>query len=136
VESLDHVTPRYLGHPMKSGLEAGFLLDRLWHQIRGELEQSKRPALLALAEVLADAAVPYAIIGGLALQMHQAEPRTTLVIDVAVHDRQSCLAPRWSRRGCATPATSRIHRTGSARTASRCSSRTILLWRQPSIARK
>jgi hypothetical protein len=28
--------------------------------------------------------VPYAIIGGIALQVHQAEPRTTLAIDVVV----------------------------------------------------
>lgn len=74
---------------MKSGLEAGFLLDHLWHQIRGEMEQSKRPTLLALAKVLADATVPYAIIGGVALQIHQAEPRTTLDIDVAVRDRHA-----------------------------------------------
>lgn len=72
---------------MMDGLEVGFLLDQLWHEIRGEMEQSKRPALSALAKVLADAAVPYAIIGGVALQVHQAEPRTTLDIDLAVADR-------------------------------------------------
>jgi hypothetical protein len=48
------------------------------------MERTKRPALLALARVLAEAAVPYAIIGGVALQVHQTEPRTTLDIDVAV----------------------------------------------------
>jgi len=36
---------------------------------------------LALARVLAEAAVPYAIIGGVALQVHHTEPRTTLGID-------------------------------------------------------
>jgi predicted nucleotidyltransferase len=77
---------------MTSGLEAGFLLDHLWHQIRGEMERSKRPALLALAKALADAAVPYAIIGGVALQVHQADPRTTLDIDLAVTSRR--LIPR------------------------------------------
>lgn len=45
---------------------------------------TKRPALLALAKVLADTATPYAIIGGIALQVHHAEPRTTLDIDLAV----------------------------------------------------
>ena len=39
---------------------------------------------LALARIFAEAHVPYAIIGGVALQVHQAEPRTTLDIDVAV----------------------------------------------------
>jgi hypothetical protein len=49
---------------MMTGLAAGFLLDRQWHWLRGEIEQSKRPALLALARVLADVKIPYAIIGG------------------------------------------------------------------------
>ncbi|HKA54438.1 MAG TPA: nucleotidyl transferase AbiEii/AbiGii toxin family protein [Candidatus Binatia bacterium] len=48
------------------------------------MERSKRPALLTLARIFAEAGVPYAIIGGVALQVHQAEPRTTLDIDVAV----------------------------------------------------
>src|SRR5712691_8122999 len=48
------------------------------------MEHSKRPALLALAQVFAEANASYAIIGGVALQVHQAEPRTTLDIDVAV----------------------------------------------------
>lgn len=72
---------------MASGLAAGFLLDRQWHWLRGEMDQTKRPALLALGRVLFDGRVPYAIIGGLALQVHQREPRTTLDIDVAVLDR-------------------------------------------------
>jgi hypothetical protein len=74
---------------MVSGLSAGFLLDRQWHWLRGEMDQTKRPALLALGRVLAEEQVPYAIIGGLALQVHQREPRTTLDIDVAVLSRQS-----------------------------------------------
>jgi hypothetical protein len=69
-----------------SRLEIGFQLDHLWHHMKGEMEPSKRPALLALAKVLAEAAVPYAIIGGVALQVHQAEPRTTLDIDLVVRD--------------------------------------------------
>jgi hypothetical protein len=69
---------------MSAGLEAGFLLDRQWHWLRGEMEQSKRPALLALGRVLHDARVSYAIIGGVALQVHQRDPRTTLDIDIAL----------------------------------------------------
>ena len=67
-------------------LQTGFLLDEQWHLLRGEMETTKRPALLALARVLANAATSYAIIGGVALQMHQEEPRTTLDIEVAVRD--------------------------------------------------
>ena len=66
------------------GLETGFLLDRQWHALRGEMEDSKRPALLTLARILTDAGTPYAIIGGIAVQVHQEEPRTTLDIDLAV----------------------------------------------------
>ena len=69
---------------MSHGLETGFILDRRWFWLRGEMERSKRPALLALARVFAETGVPYAIIGGVALQVHQVEPRTTLDIDVAV----------------------------------------------------
>ncbi|HXH38269.1 MAG TPA: nucleotidyl transferase AbiEii/AbiGii toxin family protein [Thermoanaerobaculia bacterium] len=53
------------------------------------MEESKRPALLALARVLRDTRVAYAIIGGLAVQVHQREPRTTLDIDVAIVGRDS-----------------------------------------------
>ena len=68
---------------MMSGLETGFILDRQWFRLQGEMERTKRPALLALARVLADTETSYAIIGGVALQTHQAEPRTTLDIQVA-----------------------------------------------------
>ena len=49
---------------MTRGLEIGFLLDRQWHALRGEMETTKRPAIMALARVLADTATPYAVIGG------------------------------------------------------------------------
>jgi hypothetical protein len=65
-------------------LDIGFLLDRQWHALRGEMETSKRPALMALAKVMADTGTPYAIIGGIALQIHRTEPRTTVDIDLAV----------------------------------------------------
>jgi hypothetical protein len=72
---------------MVSGLTAGFLLDRQWHWLRGEMDQSKKPALLSLCRVLEEEHVAYVIIGGLALQVHREEPRTTLDIDLAVLDR-------------------------------------------------
>lgn len=73
-----------IGFAMSRGLEAGFALDRLWHWLRGEMDRTKEPALGLLARIFAEAGAPYAIIGGVALQVHQAEPRTTLDIDVAV----------------------------------------------------
>ena len=69
---------------MLRSLEIGFQLDQLWHALRGEMETTKRPALVALGRVLRDADIPYAIIGGIALQVHQSDPRTTLDIDLAV----------------------------------------------------
>ncbi len=69
---------------IRHGIETGFILDRQWCWLRGEMERTKRPALLALARIFAEAHVPYAIIDGVALQVHQAEPRTTLDIAVAV----------------------------------------------------
>ncbi|HEX6642686.1 MAG TPA: nucleotidyl transferase AbiEii/AbiGii toxin family protein [Thermoanaerobaculia bacterium] len=53
------------------------------------METTKKPALLALARVLHAADVPYAIIGGIAVQVHHPEPRTTLDIDVAVASRNA-----------------------------------------------
>ena len=89
---------------MVETLEAGFLLDRRWHWLRGEMERSKEPDLAALARILLVRAVPYAVIGGVALQIHQKEPRTTLDIDIAIADRgnlprESLLAAGFSETG-------------------------------------
>ncbi len=69
---------------MSSGLAAGFLLDQQWHWLRGEMETTKKPALAALVRVLDAADVSYAIIGGVAVQVHHPDPRTNLDIEVAV----------------------------------------------------
>jgi len=42
------------------------------------MERSKEPDLLLLAELLAASRIPFAVIGGVALQIHAREPRTTL----------------------------------------------------------
>jgi hypothetical protein len=72
---------------MQDRLEIGFRLDRQWYWMRGELQRSKQPDLEKLARVLQASGSDYAVIGGVALQIHQREPRTTLDIDVAVKDR-------------------------------------------------
>ena len=51
------------------------------------MERSKEPDLKCLVEILSRSGAPYAVIGGVALQVHQREPRTTLYIDIAVFDR-------------------------------------------------
>ncbi len=53
------------------------------------MEGTKKPALLALGRILAETETPYALIGGVALQIHQTEPRTTLDIDLAIADRRA-----------------------------------------------
>lgn len=67
-----------------NGLEVGFMLDRQWYWLRAEMERTKRPAILALARVFAEAQVLYAITGSVALQVHHTEPRTSLDIAVVV----------------------------------------------------
>lgn len=74
---------------MPSALETAFELDRRWHWLRAEMETSKKPDLYALARALDAAGTPWAIVGGIAVQVHQEEPRTTLDVDVAVADRAS-----------------------------------------------
>lgn len=67
-------------------LHEGYHLDKRWHWLRGEMETTKQTSLERLARVLTEAGVQYAIIGGVAVQVHGHEPRTTLDIDVAVLD--------------------------------------------------
>lgn len=76
-------------------------------------ERSKKPDLLRLAAILAAADLPYAIIGGVALQVHQAEPRTTLDIDLAVKDR--ALLPRRALLSAGFAETGRFERSDNWR---------------------
>jgi len=82
---------------MIDSLEAGYILDRRWHWLRGEMDRSKEPDLASLVSILSSQKVTYAVIGGIALQIHQKEPRTTIDIDIAVPDRKSL--PRQSLLG-------------------------------------
>ena len=59
----------------------GFGLDRLWAETMGiEADETKERPLRLVAEVLNGGQVAYALIGGVAVQIHVAEPRTTLDI--------------------------------------------------------
>ena len=53
------------------------------------MEKTKKPALLAVCRILTEHHVPYALIGGLAVQVHRSEPRTTVDIDIAVLSRDA-----------------------------------------------
>ena len=66
-------------------LPVGFRLDSLWAETMGiDPSDTKERPLRLVAELLNRAGVAYALIGGVAVQIHTTEPRTTLDIDVAV----------------------------------------------------
>jgi hypothetical protein len=65
-------------------LEQGYALDQLWWGALGLAADTKEPALRTVAEVLEASGTPYAVIGGVAMQLHSPEPRTTLDLGLAV----------------------------------------------------
>lgn len=69
------------------------------------MEATKEPTLAALSRVLDEAGFAWALIGGVAVQIHRTEPRTTLDVDVAVLDRAALPVVELERAG--------FHRTGS-----------------------
>ncbi len=68
-----------------SRLAESFELDRQWRMTMGLPEgDTKELALQSLCELLDREHVLYAVIGGLAVQLHSQEPRTTRDIDLAI----------------------------------------------------
>src|SRR2546425_4308758 len=66
-------------------LAVGYALDHLWGEtMRLPDWDSKEKPLRLIAEILERERVPYALIGGVAVQLHTEEPRSTLDIDLAV----------------------------------------------------
>jgi hypothetical protein len=66
-------------------LEESYALDRLWRESMGLLPgDTKEGPLRQVVSVLETAGTRYALIGGVAVQLHSEEPRTTLDIDIAV----------------------------------------------------
>jgi hypothetical protein len=66
-------------------LAIGYTLDQLWSETVGLPDgDSKETSLHLVATLLHRERVPYALIGGLAVQLHTRDPRTTLDIDLAV----------------------------------------------------
>jgi hypothetical protein len=77
--------------PAPTATEAGqrlrdtYALDLLWRETMGlPPGDSKEGPLRQVISVLEAARTAYALIGGVALQLHSEEPRTTLGIDLAV----------------------------------------------------
>jgi hypothetical protein len=70
---------------VRDRLAVGDALDRLWSETMGLPDgDSKQKPLRLIAELLEREGVPYALIGGVAIQLHTEEPRSTLDIDLAV----------------------------------------------------
>jgi hypothetical protein len=66
-------------------LAQSYALDRLWSEIMGLTSgDTKEKPLREVIAVVDAMATAYAVIGGIAMQLHSAEPRTTLDIDLAV----------------------------------------------------
>jgi Nucleotidyl transferase AbiEii toxin, Type IV TA system len=66
-------------------LAVGYALDHLWGETMGLPDgDSKEKPLRLIAEILEREHVPYALIGGVAIQVHSEEPRSTIDIDLAV----------------------------------------------------
>ena len=66
-------------------LTVGYALDYLWGESMGlPSGDSKEKPLRLIAELLERERVPYALIDGVAVQLHTEEPRSTLDIDLAV----------------------------------------------------
>ena len=71
--------------PTEERLQQSYALDRLWRETMGTLGgDTKETPLRAVVEVLEATGTAYAVIGGVAMQLHSREPRTTLDIDLAV----------------------------------------------------
>jgi hypothetical protein len=69
----------------RARLATGYALDELWGETMGLPERdSKETSLRLIAQLLERERVPYALIGGVAVQVHTEEPRSTLDIDLAV----------------------------------------------------
>ena len=65
----------------------GFALDRRYAFLRGIPERDKEVAILEIARVFEEAGISYAIMDGVAVQIHTQEPRTTLDLDIALKSK-------------------------------------------------
>lgn len=69
---------------LKKRFVVGIYLDHLWCQTMKLPVDDKERVLVSVLEILHEHETPYAVIGGLAVQLYTREPRTTRDIDIAV----------------------------------------------------
>jgi hypothetical protein len=68
----------------ESQLRVSFSLDRRYAFLMGIPQQDKESTILAIARIFDKVGIPYAVMGGVAVQVHTQEPRTTLDLDIAL----------------------------------------------------
>ena len=74
----------------EEALRISAVLDVRFHDLKGDaVVTSKDAAFRELFRILEASGLEYALIGGVAVQLWQSEPRTTLDIDVAVKSYES-----------------------------------------------
>lgn len=71
----------------ESRLREGFALDRRYAFLMGFPQADKESTILEVARIFDEAGIPYAIMGGVAVQIHTKEPRTTLDLDIALRSK-------------------------------------------------
>jgi len=97
-------------------LATGYALDSLWGETMGLPDRdSKARPLRLVAELLERERVRYARIGGVAVQLHTREPRTTLDIDFDVLVYADVPAEALLAAASSTPADTTTATTGARR---------------------
>ena len=80
--------PRPTTEQFEDRFAVGLTLDHLWSETMGLPVDDKEKVLAGLVAVLESTGTPYAVIGGVAMQLYTEEPRTTADLDIALraHD--------------------------------------------------
>ena len=79
--------PRPTADQFEDRFAVGMTLDHLWSETMGLPVDDKAKVLASLVQVLESSRTPYAVIGGVAIQLYTEEPRTTADLDIALRSR-------------------------------------------------
>jgi hypothetical protein len=88
-----------MGRETEERLKIGFILDTWWFGLKNLPERTKEQTLKLVVDLLTERRIPYAIIGGMALQVYVEDPRTTVDIDIAVRSREEIPRSELERLG-------------------------------------
>lgn len=79
--------------------DLGITLDHLWGETMGLPADDKENVLACLIGVMRHEDIPYAVMGGVAVQLYTEDPRTTADVDIALHDRDDIPRVSLERMG-------------------------------------